>query len=32
VPQLKLKLATLAPLGVPRTATVLKGNGADEPL
>lgn len=32
LPQLKLKLSTLAPLGLPRTATVVKGNCADDPL
>ena len=32
LPQLKIQLSTLDPLGLPLTATVVKGNCADDPL
>ena len=32
LPQLNINLSTLDPLGLPRTATVVKGNCADDPL
>lgn len=32
LPQLKIQLATLDPLGLPLTATVVNGNCADDPL
>ena len=32
LPQLKLKVSTLEPLGLPRTATITSGEKADEPF